>query len=520
MALTQKPITFETMYHLTGTVLTFGYLALFLFLISRMKFFRIGNIPIKWFQGVFVLKVLSGFLLYLIYTYYYTDRSTADIWKYYDDGMVMFSALREHPADYFKMLFGVMNDTPHFQHYYDQMNHWYRPYGSSIANDTHTIIRFNAFVRLFSLGHYNVHGVVANFLGLIGLTGILHFLKQIAPSKEKWFFAGVFLMPGMMFWASGVLKEPLLLFGLGLFLYGVIRLVSDGFSIGRFGIICLSLFFLFTVKSYVLIAIIPGLLAWQLSLRISKVRPLFVFAVVYGLLVVGIIGVGQFMPNKNPLQRLVQKQHAFYQLAEGGTYVKTNVSDTLYIDAKDYDLLEFSDDRSKVVLKEKVKAVYWKDAKQEAATSQSLVEGRELAVLLDYGRTGSTIETPRLESTFWSVLKASPIALMNAAFRPFPWEIRSPFMALSGLENILIVLLLVLAIVGVFRGVAVSVSPVFYVAISFALVILILTGLVTPVVGAIVRYKVPALPFLVCALLALADTEWLEREVESYRKRR
>ncbi|HAP70776.1 MAG TPA: hypothetical protein DCR04_13830 [Flavobacteriales bacterium] len=216
----------------------------------------------------------------------------------------------------------------------------------------------------------------------------------------------------------------------------------------------------------------------------------------------------------------MQKQHAFYQLAEGGTYVKTNVSDTLYIDAKDYDLLEFSDDRSKVVLKEKVKAVYWKDAKQEAATSQSLVEGRELAVLLDYGRTGSTIETPRLESTFWSVLKASPIALMNAAFRPFPWEIRSPFMALSGLENILIVLLLVLAIVGVFRGVAVSVSPVFYVAISFALVILILTGLVTPVVGAIVRYKVPALPFLVCALLALADTEWLEREVESYRKRR
>jgi hypothetical protein len=516
----QKPITFETMYNLTGTILTFGYLALFLFLIPRMNFFRIGNIPTSWFQGVFVLKVLSGFLLYLIYTYYYTDRSTADIWKYYDDGMVMYSALHEYPVDYFKMLFGVMNDTSYFQPYYDEMNHWYRPYGSSIANDTHTIIRFNAFVRLFSLGHYNVHSVIANFLGLLGLTGILHFLKQMAPRKEKWFFTGIFLMPGMMFWASGVLKEPLLFFGLGLFLYGVIRLANDGFSIGKLTIICLSLFFLFTVKSYVLIAIIPGLLAWQLSIRIAKISPAIVFAVVYGLLVVAVIALGQFMPSKDPLQRLVQKQNAFYQLAEGGTYVKTNASDTLYIDATDYDFLEFSEDRAKFVMKEEVKAVYWKDAKQETAPSQSLVEGRELAVLLDYGRTGSTIKTPRLEPTFWSVLKASPIALTNATFRPFPWEIRSLFMALSGLENILIVVLLILAIVGAYGHTPLPSSATWFLALSFALVILILTGLVTPVLGAIVRYKVPALPFLVCALLALIDTEWLERKFELYWKRR
>ena len=167
------------MHHLEGTVLTLTFTAFFLFLISRMKFFQIGAIPVKWFQGVFVLKVLSGFLLYLIYTYYYTDRSTSDIWKYYDDGMVMFSALREQPLGYLKMLIGIGNDGPHFEKYYDRMNHWYRPFSSSIANDTHTIIRFNAFMRLFSLGHYNVHSVVANFLGLVGLTGILHFLKEM-----------------------------------------------------------------------------------------------------------------------------------------------------------------------------------------------------------------------------------------------------------------------------------------------------------------------------------------------------
>ena len=48
-----------------------------------------------------------------------------------------------------------------------------------------------------------------------------------------------------------------------------------------------------------------------------------------------------------------------------------------------------------------------------------------------------------------------------------------------------------------------SMHSLVFMAVAFAVVILLLTGLVTPVVGAIVRYKVPALPFLACALIAL-----------------
>ena len=501
------------MYNLIGTVLTLGYMALFLFLISRMKFFRIGKIPVRWFQVVFVLKVLSGFLLYLIYTYYYTDRSTADIWKYYDDGMVMFSALSQHPADYFKMLFGVMNDTPHFEPYYDTMNHWYRPYGSSIANDTHTIIRFNAFVRLFSLGHYNVHSVVANFLGLVGLTGILHFLKQMAPSKEKWFFAGVLLMPGMMFWASGVLKEPLLLFGMGLFLYGVMKLTNDGFSIQKAVLILLSLFFLVTVKSFALAAIGVGLVGWLLARRFQSVHPSIWFLTVFSIGFAALILMAQAFPDKSLFKRMAQRQYEFYQLAAGGTYIETSAKDTLYIGAENYDELEFISDRKKLVTKTVITAVYWKDARLADVSTYLLDKGTEQTVLLDYGKTGSTIDIPKLEPNAWSVLKAVPVALVNATFRPFPWNIRSPFMVLSGLENLFVLVLLLMSVL-FFQRLTLS-NPVFYVSLSFALVILILTGLVTPVVGAIVRYKVISLPFLTCALLSVVNTPRIESYVLS-----
>jgi hypothetical protein len=82
-------------------------------------------------------------------------------------------------------------------------------------------------------------------------------------------------------------------------------------------------------------------------------------------------------------------------------------------------------------------------------------------------------------------------------------------MLLAAVENLLFILLLVAMIVWL-RPSALR-HPVVWLSLCFAAVILMLTGLVTPVVGAIVRYKVPALPFLFCAIIALTRTTDIER---------
>jgi len=496
------------MYHVVGTVLTLAFLAFFLFLISRMRLFRIGNIPIRWLQGAFLLKVLSGFFLYLIYTYYYTDRSTADIWKYYDDGMVMFSALPNHPLDYVQMLLGIGNDRERFTAYYDLMSHWDRPYSSSVANDTHAIIRFNAFIRLFSFGHYIIHSVVMNFLGLIGLTGIFHFLRELAPSKERWLFLGIFMMPGVVFWSSGVLKEPLLFFGLGMFLVAILSFAKDRLRVQTAILLPISLLVLFSVKSFALLAIFPGIVCWRMCFKWNRFNPILLTLAVYSAL--GIVGLllTKWMPEKDIVAQLTKKQYEFYQLAEGGTYVQIPTGDTLYISASDYDAIGFLPDRDEAVMRQSVNAVDWQNAKEGEAEKFKIGENTQVHVLLDYGRTGSTIDIPRLDGSISSLIRATPMALINSLFRPFPWEIDSPFALLSGLENLMILLLIVLMVFN-FDGSAVQ-NPVLPVAIMFALIILLLTGWVTPVVGAIVRYKVPALPFLISALLALTDTQKLE----------
>lgn len=491
--------------------LSAGYAALFVFLISRMSFFRELGVSVRWIQGAFVLKVLSGVFLYLIYTRYYTDRSTADIFKYFDDSAILFNAAFENPGDFLRMITGVGNDSTYFNDtYYSVMNHWNRSYGVAMSNDTHSIIRFNALARFFSLGYYNVHSVILNFLSLIGLSGILIFLKRLVPNHSRMLFLVVFLLPGVMFWGSGVLKEGLLFFGLGMLLYSFTRFISEdgklqegGYWWG--GVLVTAMFFLTTVKPYALLGIFPGILA----LRLNQLFRPGGWKTVIGVYVGGVIlvAVGQLV-GINALQKLVDKQTDFIALAEGGTYIETASQDTLYIPSYYYGTLELNEQKSSGIVTSPVNAVNYRVKDSENPDSLLLASSSEFTVLLDYGNAGSRIEIAKLEPSIFSFIKTAPMAFVNGLMRPFPWNVRSPFMLLALMENLALVVLLALMI---FKFSSVNTNWQYcLVAMFFALIIILLTGWVTPVVGAIVRYKVPALPFLCAAFLALTNKTFLD----------
>ena len=498
-------------------ILSAGYVGLFLWLITKWSFFKRLEVPVSWIQGTFILKVLSGVFLYLIYTRYYTDRFTADIFKYFDDSLVIYSAAFENPSDFFRMMFGIGNDNAYFNDtYYDVMNNWNRPYGSSLGNDTHTIIRFNAMTRFISIGYYNVHSVILNFLSLIGLAGIFLFLKRLLPRSPRFLFVLVFLFPGVLFWGSGVLKEGLLFFGLGMILYCTTRFLpvvenekTDYRLLFWIGLI-LCFVFLTTVKSYVLIAIIPGIVALRISHlgKIKNAKPVL-GSYLAGLAVA--LSLGFISPELNGIHRLVDKQKDFIALATGGTYIKTTSrqSDTLYILPGHHINLEFNLNRTSAQTLKNVQAVHWSDAKRLETDPQLLMEGEEFEVLLDLGNAGSKIDIPVLESNPVSFAINAPMAFVNGLLRPFPWEARSPFMLLALVENLILVVLFGMMLLK-FGSSKVN-WQIWWIAILFALIIILLTGWVTPVIGAIVRYKVPALPFIAAAIVALTNKEFVNK---------
>jgi hypothetical protein len=421
-----------------GALLALGYTALFLLAIRRWRFFRAPGLTPRTIGLAFLVKIAAGTVLWYIYTYHYTDRANADIYKYFDDGNILFSALRDKPLDYVRMLFGIQSGSPYFhEHYYAVMNNWDRLIESNLFNDSRTIIRFNAFVRLFSFGHYHVHTVFACFVGLIGLVALYKAFVPFIAGHERLFTLLLFFLPSALFWGSGVIKETLLFFGLGLFVMLAFKAIDRRLTLRGVVLLFLSLFVLFVLKFYVLMSLAPALIAYAWWRWNGDKRVLLINAVVLGVFIVAAVNIQHIVPSLNIMEVIRMKQSDFIGMA---VYTKAN----------------------------------------------------------------SLVDVTRLEDNVWSFVRTAPEALYMTYLSPFIMWNKGALGLLSAGENLLLVLLVMLAII--YRRPWARVNKGL---LAFCLVYIVLLGLVigwtTPVVGALVRYRVPLLPFFVMACLLVTD---------------
>jgi apolipoprotein N-acyltransferase len=117
----------------------------------------------------------------------------------------------------------------------------------------------------------------------------------------------------------------------------------------------------------------------------------------------------------------------------------------------------------------------------------------------------SAIQMDYLSEDIFSVLKAVPLGIINSLSRPWPLEIKNALFVPAMLENLI---LLVLLVVAVLQKVKNPVRSVNFIAFCFLFTFFLysIIGISTPILGALVRYKIPAMPFLVIAILSLLNT--------------
>jgi len=97
----------------------------------------------------------------------------------------------------------------------------------------------------------------------------------------------------------------------------------------------------------------------------------------------------------------------------------------------------------------------------------------------------------------------SPQAVFNTLLRPLPNEIGSMLMIPAIIENVLLVIFTLMAIF--FHNKKLQHIRIIYFSLFFCLVLSVITGITTPVLGALVRYRIPVLPFLCIALFLIID---------------
>ena len=126
---------------------------------------------------------------------------------------------------------------------------------------------------------------------------------------------------------------------------------------------------------------------------------------------------------------------------------------------------------------------------------------------------GSRVVLPILDADFLSILKAVPNALINSFFRPFFGDITSIIVIPALIENILIIISMLFSIMFFnIKKVKKNLAVIFFM-LSFVITLFVLIGLTTPVLGALVRYKVPALPFLFILFLFFIDFEKIRNKL-------
>ncbi len=415
-------------------ILTTGYTVFFIYLIGRLKFFKIEGLSPTVMKVAFLVKLLAAVALGLVYTYYYTERYTADTFKYFDDGAILFSSVFHDPVLFLKMISGIGGITPEMQLYYDRMTNWYDTF--SPFNDNRSMIRFNALIYPVTMGKYYVHAAIISFLSFTGITAIIKVFARYHHTQVREAFAVFILLPSTLFWCSGLLKDSLAMFVLGGLILFMDRFIhSYEKRSGLITAVMLSSLLLMVVKFQVFFILIPVIATWLMSKQIlrSPLKTMIISGTVYFIL---LLIVDHLFLKNGLLTLLHEKQKAFFTLAE------------------------------------------------EAGA-------------------GSYINIPVLYPDLKGLLSVIPSGLFNGVFRPFITDQRNIMMMVSGIENTLIILFMLFAIIrGNFRYI--KDSPFAVLSIYFSISLLTLIGMITPVLGALVRYKALALPFLVTFFIIIA----------------
>ena len=124
----------------------------------------------------------------------------------------------------------------------------------------------------------------------------------------------------------------------------------------------------------------------------------------------------------------------------------------------------------------------------------------ELAI----SQPGSAFEIFVLEPSWWSLIKNAPYAIGNTLFRPFIWEAHSSISLLASFEVILLFSIALITFRLKQKVTNEKLKITLFLFIS-AMLISLIVGWVTPVFGALVRYKIPALIFILIAFNLIID---------------
>lgn len=391
------------------------------------------------------LKMVSGILLGVLYMWYY---GYGDTLRYFFSGSVISEVILRDPEAGLRLLTGGNSDvSPDMKEVAMLIPYW-KHQASAL-----TVAKFSAILSLLTLDSYFANSLFFSFFSATGIWALYRMLLYYLPEQKRILRIGILFLPSMVFWSSGLFKDPLALGLMGWLLWAFHQWIQKRKPlIFMLPLLFLCAVLLFMIKVYILLALIPFLaIAWAgnkaMQIQDSRLKRRFKF--VAGTIGLGISGFAlQFITAYYP-------QFAMELLLES---IVANRNELLYTDA------------------------YYTQG------------------------YGSRFDIGSFDASLSGVLKMLPNAFFSALFRPAIWDARSLIMLPAIVENIVLFFWVLSWILGsriryLFSGF--SGKPILRALFLFSMVFLCFVGLSTSNFGTMSRYRLPALPFFIAGIACL-----------------
>jgi hypothetical protein len=149
---------------------------------------------------------------------------------------------------------------------------------------------------------------------MFGPIAIYRVMSDVYPAKKWQLLIAVFLLPSFIYWTSGLHKEGLIFLGFSLVIFNFyFGLKNKKFSTANILLILLGLLLIVTLRNFLIVILIPALLAWFLASKFSK-RRLAVFGICYACFIIFFFTAKYINGNLNFPQAVVTKQREFVAL--------------------------------------------------------------------------------------------------------------------------------------------------------------------------------------------------------------
>ena len=287
-----------------------AWLVLISWLVTKTKFFKNSGLSEPQLIIIFLLKVMAGIFYGWIGIYYGNLAQMVDTWSFHYNSIQEYHLLYNNPHEYFVNIFRDPYEGGILKFFGTNDSYW---------NDlkSNALIKILSVFDILSFGHYYVNVIFYSFISMFGPVALYRVMIHVYPNKRIPVLLATFLVPSFLYWTSGIHKDGLIFTGIALVIYGIyFGHLEKKFNLKRILLILSGLLMILVFRNFLIVIIVPALIAWILANRWPRYG-LSIFGAVYILFIVFFFTARYINPKFDFPQAVVTKQHEFMQLIGG-----------------------------------------------------------------------------------------------------------------------------------------------------------------------------------------------------------